>query len=187
VAVIEVTRGTAVESIHRVHVAVVHAERGLVASAGNPRFVSFVRSAIKMFQALPLVEDGVVARFGLTEEELALCTSSHNAEEFHVASARSILRKAGADEDALACGPHPPMDPGAASRLAAEGGTAGRIHNNCSGKHAGMIALARHHGWTIDGYHRMDHPVQQRVLATLSEWSGAAAEDIAVEIGRAHV
>jgi L-asparaginase II len=171
-----------VESVHRVHAAVVHAEDGLVASAGDPRFVSFVRSAIKMFQALPLVEDGAAERFGLTSEELALCTASHNAEEFHVERARSILRKAGATEDALACGPHPPMDPGAAGRLAASGRTPGRIHNNCSGKHAGMIALAIHHGWEVAGYHELEHPVQQRVLGTLAEWSGVPRDEIAIGV-----
>jgi L-asparaginase II len=180
-AIVEVTRGGRVESQHRFHVAVAHAERGLVAAAGDPTFVSFVRSAIKMFQALPLVEDGAVERFGLVDEEIAVCTASHNAEPFHVAAARSLLRKAGADESQLACGPHPPMHAGSAERLAAAGEMPGRIHNNCSGKHAGMLALAAHHGWAANGYHRIEHPLQQRVLSTLADWCGTAAD--AIELG----
>jgi L-asparaginase II len=181
-ATVAVMRNRHVESIHRVHVAVVHAERGLVASAGDAGFVSFVRSAIKMFQALPLVEDDGVERFGLSGEELALCAASHNGERFHVDAARSILRKAGAHEDLLACGAHPPMHPAAAERLAADGERPGRIHNNCSGKHAGMLAFAAVHGWPADGYHRLEHPVQQRVLDTLASWSGVAPESVSIGI-----
>ena len=177
-AYVEVTRGGIVESRHIVHVAVAHAQRGLVASAGDPRYLSFVRSAIKMFQALPLVEDDVVSRLPLTLEELALCTASHNAEPFHVTAAARILGKLGLTELALACGPHPPMHTASAFALRARGVRPGRIDNNCSGKHAGMLALAQHHGWPVEGYHELSHPVQQRVLATLSRWSGIDSGDI---------
>jgi L-asparaginase II len=181
-SVVEVTRGRTVESRHRVHIAIAQAGRGLVAWCGDAARVSYVRSAIKMFQALPLVEDGGLDHFGLTDQELAVCTASHNGEPFHVAAARSILRKAGVPEDALACGPHPPMHSAAASALAAEGHTPRRIHNNCSGKHAGMLALAQLRHWPIDGYHLIDHPMQQRVLATLARWTGVAAERIEVAV-----
>jgi L-asparaginase II len=173
---VEVTRGTLVESRHIVHVAVAHADRGLVMSTGDAGLTTFVRSAIKMFQALPLVEDGVVDRYGLTSEEIALCTASHNAEPFHVDAARRILAKAGVTEDALACGPHPPMLGAAADALRASGIVPGRIHNNCSGKHAGMLALAKAHGWRIDGYHLPAHPVQRRVAQTLSHWTGVRGD-----------
>jgi len=175
---VEVTRGALVESRHVVHVAVVHAARGLVASCGDPTFVSFVRSAIKMFQALPLAEDGVIGRWGLTTEEVALCTASHNAEPFQVAAAQSILAKVGVNVEALACGAHPPMFGPAADELERGGIAPGRIHNNCSGKHAGMLALARHHRWTTDGYHDPDHPVQQRVRDTLCSWAGVAPSSV---------
>jgi L-asparaginase II len=177
---VEVTRGGLVESRHTVHVVIAHATRGVIASCGDSKYVSFVRSAIKMFQALPLVEDGVVTSFGLTPEELALCTASHNAEAFHVAAAQRILAKAGLDETALACGPHPPMYPPAAALLETAGAAPTRIHNNCSGKHAGMLALAVSHRWPCAGYHTLAHPVQQRVLQTLSTWSSSAAAEIVV-------
>jgi len=179
---VEVTRGTLVESRHIVHIAVAHAERGLVMSTGDPTLTAFVRSAIKMFQALPLVEDSVVERYGLTTEELALCTASHNAEPFHVDAARRILAKAGVSEGALACGPHAPMLAAAADALHASGTVPSRIHNNCSGKHAGMLAVAQSHGWPIDGYHLLAHPVQHRVAQTLSHWTGIRAERMAIGV-----
>lgn len=178
VAVVEVFRGDIVESRHRVHIAVAHAEQGLVSAAGNPAHVSLVRSAIKMFQALPLVEEGGVERFGLTEEEVALCMASHGGEPFHVAAARSILKKANLEEDSLACGPHAPMHPPSAEALRDAGVTPSRIHNNCSGKHSGLLAFTSQNGWDTRGYHELAHPTQQRILATLSQWMDVPSEDI---------
>lgn len=180
--IVEVLRGDAVESWHRVHVVVRDANGGVIAGAGRTDLVSFVRSSIKMFQALPLVEDGGVERFGLTPEELAVCCASHGGEPFHVAAARSILCKAGVGEDALACGPHPPMHPGSADALAEAGEPPARIHNNCSGKHAGMLALAALHGWPAAGYHTLEHPVQRRVIETLARWTGVARDRTRIAI-----
>ena len=176
--VVEVLRGDIVESVHRVHVVVSHAERGVVASAGDPAHVSFVRSAIKMFQALPLVEGGGVSRFGLTSEELALCTASHGGERFHVAAARSILAKVAVTEESLACGPQVPMHGPSADALRAAGIAPGRIHNNCSGKHGGMLAFTSQQGWTMDGYHAHDHPTQQRIFATMATWAGVDTRSV---------
>jgi L-asparaginase II len=175
---VEAWRGGIVESQHRVHVAVAHAEQGLTASAGNPAHHSFVRSAIKMFQVLPFVEAGGVDHFSLTTEELALCTASHGGQPFHVAAARSILGKAKLTEGALACGPHLPMHAGTADAMRAASETPTRIHNNCSGKHAGMLAYAVQQQWVTNGYHRAAHPVQQRILATVAEWMGVETGDI---------
>lgn len=175
---VDVWRGDTVESQHRVHVAVAHAELGLTASAGNPAHHSFVRSAIKMFQVLPFVEAGGVDHFQLTPEELALCTASHGGEPFHVAAARSILAKAKLSEVALACGPHPPMHAATADAMKAAGDRPTRIHNNCSGKHAGMLAHAVQQQWVTNGYHRATHPVQQRILTTVAAWMGVATSAI---------
>jgi L-asparaginase II len=176
--VVQVMRGGEVESVHRVHVAVAHAEKGLIASAGNPAHHAFVRSAIKMFQVLPFVESGGVARFQLTGEELALCTASHGGEPFHVAAARAILAKAKVTDAALACGPHLPMHEPSAAALIAAGQAPGKIHNNCSGKHAGMLAHCVQQQWVTNGYHRATHPMQQRVLSTLAQWMRIEAADI---------
>lgn len=176
--IVEVLRGGEVESTHRVHVAVVRADEGLIASAGNPAHQSFVRSSIKMFQALPLVEGGGVARFDLTGEELALCTASHGGEAFHVAAARAILAKARVTDAALACGPHLPMHEPAAQAMVRAGESPSRIHNNCSGKHAGMLAHCVQQQWVTNGYHRYNHPMQQRVVSTLSRYMRIDATDL---------
>lgn len=169
---VEVLRGTRIESVHEVDVAVVHSTGNAVLLAGRPEESVFVRSAVKPFQAMPLVEDDIADRYGLSEEELALCCASHSGEERHVQLARSILEKVGVGEELLACGPHDPFSSAATAALRRAGREAGRIHNNCSGKHAGMLALARGHGWPLEGYQRIDHPVQRRILRELEEWSG---------------
>lgn len=176
--VVEAIRGEIVESIHRVHVAVAHADDGLVASTGNPAHHTFVRSSIKMFQALPFVEAGGVDRFHLTGQELALCTASHGGEDFHVAAARSILAKAHLSEDSLACGPQLPLHEPTAHDMNCAGEAPLRIHNNCSGKHSGMLAHCVQQRWVTNGYHRAAHPMQQRVLSTLAQWMRVDADDI---------
>jgi L-asparaginase II len=176
--VVEILRGDVIESSHRVHVAVCHTDEGLVASAGNPAHHSFVRSAIKMFQVLPFVEAGGVEHFGLTGEELALCTASHGGEPFHVEAARSILAKAKVTETALACGPHLPLHEPTAHAMIAAGEKPGRVHNNCSGKHAGMLAYCVQQQWVTNGYHRPTHPLQQRIRSTLAQWMRINANDM---------
>lgn len=175
---VEVTRGGHVESVHEIDLAVVDDRGAEVASAGRPGDPVFSRSAIKPFQALPLVEDGAADRFGLTPEELALCCASHSGEDRHVELARSILGKAGLDESALACGPHMPFGESPSRALRAAGLAPGRIHNNCSGKHAGMLALARAHGWPTEEYQQPGHPVQQRMLDEMARWTGEPRDRI---------
>jgi L-asparaginase II len=179
---VEALRGDVVESVHRVHVAVVHADQGLIASAGNPAHHSFVRSSIKMFQALPLVEAGGIDRFQLTGEELALCAASHGGEAFHVAAARSILAKSNVGEAALACGPHLPLHEATGHAMLCAGEAPARIHNNCSGKHAGMLAHCVQQQWVTNGYHKPTHPMQQRVLTTLARWMRIDAEDVSIAV-----
>src|SRR5688572_24703192 len=176
-----VTRGDRVESTHTVHVAVTDGERR-VAQAGEPALVTFLRSAAKPLQALPLVEDGVTRSLGLTGSELALCCASHNAESRHLRAAAALLRKAGLEEGDLACGPHPPMRSADAHKLSAAGERPRSIHNNCSGKHAGMLALAVHHGWRTEGYHRKGHPVQKRMRAEVARWTGVAADELGLGV-----
>jgi L-asparaginase II len=176
--VVDVVRGDVVESRHHVHVAVHHAEQGPIASAGNPAHQSFVRSAIKMFQVMPFVEAGGAAHLALTGEELALCTASHGGEPFHIAAARSILAKARVTETALVCGPHLPLHEPTARAMIASGEEPGRIHNNCSGKHAGMLACCVGQQWVTNGYHRPAHPLQQRIRSTLERWMRIKPDEI---------
>jgi L-asparaginase II len=175
-----VERAGLVESTHRVHVAVVDSTGRLSASVGDFERVVFQRSAAKPFQAVPLVDDEVVERFGLTSEELALCCSSHSGEPEHASLAKSILSKVGLDEGDLECGPHLPLDSAAAQALLRAGESPTSIHNNCSGKHAGMLALAVAHGWPTRGYINRDHPVQERMLTEVGRWTGLPEGEIAL-------
>ena len=153
-----------------------------MAFAGDPGMEVFYRSAAKPLQALPLVEEGVVERFGLTTEELALCCASHEGEARHVDGARRILAKAGVDEMALRCGPHFPYSQASTHQLVEAGRPALPIHNNCSGKHAGMVALAVAMGWDPEGYHLEDHPVQQRMLDEVVRWSGLPRDRVGTAV-----
>src|SRR5712691_9105307 len=172
---VEQIRGSLVEAWHDVHVAVVDGDGRLVARAGDPELVTYWRSAAKPFQAIPLVEDDVVSRFGITPAELALCCASHSSEQGQVALVRELLGKIGCSERDLLCGPHAPLAEHVARDYERRGVRLTAVYSNCSGKHAGMLALARHHGWPIEFYVRPEHPVQQRCLAEVSRWSGVAA------------
>lgn len=181
-ATVEVWRGSAVESRHRVSVAVCSADGKLRAQSGQVDLLVYARSSVKPLQALPLVEDGVAEQFGLSSAELALCCASHGGEPRHLDAAQSILRKIGSAEEALACGPHAPLHEPSARELRESGREATRLHNNCSGKHAGMLALARHHGWPLGGYHLLEHPVQQRMLSEIARWTELSSDDIPTAI-----
>ena len=179
---VEVWRGEQIESRHRVSIAVVDGTGQLRARCGDPWLTTYARSAIKPIQALPLVDDEVVERFSITDAELALTCASHSGEPRHTDLVRSMLEKIGLAEDALACGAHAPFHEASAATLRRRGIEPSRVHNNCSGKHAGMLALARGNRWPVSGYHEHDHPVQQRMLEEVATWSGMPADDIATAV-----
>jgi L-asparaginase II len=180
--IVEVCRGDIRESTHRVHAAVMDSDGRLRAFAGDPTLVTYLRSGAKPFQAAPLVRDGAVDRFGLGLDELALCCGSHSGEPRHLEAAASMLLKVGLDAEMLACGPHPPVHEQTRRDLAEEGLEPVRLHNNCSGKHVGMLALARCHGWETAGYHRPEHPVQGRIITEMSKWASVPYEAIALGV-----
>jgi len=165
-------RGGRVESVHRIHAAVVRPSGALVAWVGDPERPIFTRSAAKPFQALPVVESGAADALGISSEALAVMVGSHGGEPEHVAVVEALLERGGWTPDALACGAHAPMHGASARALVAAGLPSERIHNNCSGKHAGMLALARFHGWSGEGYHRSGHPVQEVMARSLAQWTG---------------
>ena len=178
-AFVECRRGSIVESVHYGSAAIVDPAGVLLASAGDPEQVSYYRSASKPIQAIPLVESGAADHFGLTPSEIAVVCGSHGGEEIHVAAVQSILRKIGLGSEWLACGVHPPYDKRAAAALAAAGGRPEALHNNCSGKHAGMLALCAFHGWNPAGYERPEHPVQRLMLATVADFCGLSPDRVA--------
>jgi L-asparaginase len=155
---IEVTvrRGRLVESTHLVHAVAVR-DGAVVEEAGDPGRIAYLRSSAKPFQALPLVR----ARTDLTTEEIAIASASHLAQPEQLAAVRSLLEKAPADEDELECGPEPTP-----------------LRHNCSGKHAGMLALCRAKGWASGGYRLGTHPVQHACLAEIAAAADASADEI---------
>jgi L-asparaginase II len=157
---VEVIRGDAVESVHRGRAVIVRSSGETLWSVGDVNALTYPRSAIKAFQALPMVASGAANAFGFTPAELALTCASHNGESFHTETALGMLAKLGLEEPALECGHHWPMGQQALIDLAWQHQQPGAQHNNCSGKHAGMLALARHMGWDTQGYIEVDHPVQ---------------------------
>ncbi len=165
----EVTRGGCVESRHTGAYAVMDSEGRVTASTGDISQAVFPRSATKAFQCLPVIESGAAARFGFSDEDVALACASHNGEPEHVRVARSMLKKGGNDEDLYECGAHWPMGIDAQHALARTSGGPLQVHNNCSGKHAAMLALARHLGADPTGYVKRDHPVQKAVAHAIGE------------------
>ncbi len=169
---IEVTRGPLVESFHTGAVCVANAAGDVLLALGDIQRPIYPRSAIKALQALPLIESGAADRYGFSDRELALACASHTGTERHVAVAAAMLEAAGFKEDDLGCGTHPPLGAKAARELWRSGGTPCQLHNNCSGKHAGMLAAARHLGMDPAGYWQPDHPLQRRVHEILGELTG---------------
>jgi L-asparaginase II len=173
-------RDALVESVHRGRVAVCDPAGEVLDAVGDPEGYVYFRSSAKPFQALPLVLSGAADALRLSDEELAVACASHNAEARHLSAVRSILRKAGLSEDALQSGAHSPLHAPAAVRLARSGDEPRPIHGNCSGKHAGMLALCVHEGWDITGYRKPDHPAQQKILGCVAEICGAQGDEILV-------
>src|SRR5262245_34890768 len=179
---VEVTRGSLVESRHRGFIAVVDASGALVTSLGDVKTPAWFRSAAKPFQTIPIIASGAAAHYGLTPRELAVITGSHSGESAHLETVLSILNKIALDESALKCGVHMPFDDASARRLRAEQREPRALHNNCSGKHAGMLAVAKHVGAPLDNYLDPDHPIQRRIRTTLARFADVTVDEIKVAV-----
>jgi L-asparaginase II len=177
-----VLRGGMVESVHRGSIAIVDARGKLVAFAGDPGTRTCLRSAAKPFQAIPLLEYGGRDEYELTGEELALTCGSHGGEPVHVATAAALLRKGEFDEEDLLCAPHLPFDDKAAADLRASGEPPSSLHNNCSGKHAGMLLATQAMDVPAADYIDAGHPLQILMRSTLAEFAGLTAEEVPVAI-----
>jgi L-asparaginase II len=175
---LEVLRGPLVESVHRGAVAVVDGDGTTVLALGDGTQPVFPRSAVKALQALPLVETGAAERYGLGDDELAIACGSHGGEPAHVAAVERMLARAGLDATALECGAHAPSHRPSADALVRAARVASALHNNCSGKHAGFLCVARHLGVDHRGYVAPTHPVQRAVKMAIEQLTGAGlAED----------
>jgi len=173
---VEVIRGSLVESRHAGAIAVADASGRLLLALGDVERPIYPRSAIKAMQALPLIESGAADVFALGEGELAVVCASHSGDLVHVEAVRGMLAKAGLDESYLACGAHWPISEDATRELLRARARPRAVHNNCSGKHAGMLATATHLGLDPRGYERPDHPVQVMIAGIISETCGVALD-----------
>ena len=179
---VEVKRGSLTESRHRGHIVVVDPDGNIIASLGAPENVTYLRSSAKPFQAIPLLTSGAADRFGFTDREVALACGSHNGEPIHTELALSMLKKIGLGVEALRCGAHEPYGAEAALELRMRGEQPNALHNNCSGKHVGMLAVALHLGASIDNYESPENPVQKAIVDVVSQFSGVAVTDMAIGI-----
>lgn len=179
---IEVTRGDFVESTHRGTVAVVDQDGRIKASWGDPMRPAFMRSSAKPFQALPLLDSGAAQEFRVRQDELALVCASHAGQERHLDVLSGLLQRVGVDESQLQCGVHQPHDKEAACELRAHGEGPTVLHNNCAGKHIGMLAACKHLGYPLEDYLSIDHPLQQRILGTLARLAQVEPEQIGLAI-----
>ncbi len=179
---LEYTRGGLVESLHAGALVVADAAGRVVAAWGDPHAVVFLRSAAKPFQALPLVESGAAAHFGLTPRELAITCASHLGLAMHVETVRGLQAKIGAGEADLLCGTHPLDDPATARQLILAGETPTPNRHNCSGKHTGMLATARQLGAPLAEYIDPRHPVQQAILAAFADLCGLPPEQVGLGV-----
>jgi L-asparaginase II len=170
--IVEVTRGSITESRHCGAIVAVDSDGVVVAGLGDLDLFTSTRSTIKPFQAIPFVTTGAADHFGVSDRELALACASHEGESFHVERVAGMLARAGLDETALRCGAHPPYNAEAARRLEEEGLPCNQLHNNCSGKHTGMLLTAVYRGLELDEYYKPEHPIQRDIKSVLMSLVG---------------
>lgn len=175
---VEVRRGSIVEGRHHGAIAVADADGRLIASAGDPQLVTYLRSAAKPFQALPIVTSGAADRFAFTDEELALAAASHSGEPTHQLAVRTLLAKLGLDQGALRCGIMPPIDRETAIRIGAGLLAPSPLQCDCSGKHSGMLAVCLQRGWPLDRYEEPAHPLQREIAGVMSAFLALPPEAI---------
>ncbi|MDY6964603.1 MAG: asparaginase [Halobacteriota archaeon] len=179
---VEVRRNGLVESVHKGSIAVTDIEGKLVASFGDPEDVTFMRSAAKPLQAIPVVEIGAAERFHLTDEEIAVMCGSHSGQPFHVEAVKSALSKIGLDERDLRCGARYPLHRSSANELILKKEEPGPVHNPCSGKHTGMLAISIFMGYPTKDYYEADHPAQQLILESISDMAEVGKDQIRIGI-----
>ncbi len=179
---VEVTRGDVIESRHRASCAVMDSSGAVVESWGDIDQAVYPRSAIKAIQALPLIESGAAEAYHLVDGEIALACASHGGESFHVATVEAWLARIGLTESDFECGAHLPSYAPAAEALLRHDHAVTQVHNNCSGKHMGFLTTARHLGEPTKDYIQPDHPVQQRVMATIGALSGVDLARVPVAV-----
>lgn len=175
---IEVRRGAIVESRHRGAIVALEPDGRVVSCLGDDQITISTRSTIKPIQAIPLITSEAADHFNLTPRELAVACASHDGEPIHTEAVGAMLARAGLSESDLLCGAHKPYSEETARRLECEGKPFNRLHNNCSGKHAGMLMTALKRGLSIKNYIAPDHPLQREIISIFSRMAGLDEEPL---------
>jgi L-asparaginase II len=179
---VEVRRGTIVEARHRGSIVAVEPDGHVVARLGDESMIVSTRSVIKPIQAIPVITSGAADRFNISSREMAVICGSHEGERMHTEAVAGILGRLGLDQGALLCGAHPPYSQEAAAMLDKRGEPFTPLHNNCSGKHSGMLATAVHRGLPLEDYVSPEHPVQQAIIDVFRRIAGLGSHvSIAVD------
>ncbi len=179
---VEVTRGSEVESRHRGEIALVGSDGKLRSQLGDPEILVCMRSLAKPFQVLPLITTGAAAAFGFGSEELALMSGSLSGQDFQVDLVEKILARLDLSPGVLQCGIHSPLHRPTAQALAQAGLKPLPLHHTCAGKHASMLALCVYHFWPLDDYLNPTHPVQQLIHKTVADLVSLNPADIPVAL-----
>lgn len=179
---VKVYRGGFLESTHEVHIAVVKNSGELLCSYGNPLRKTFPRSALKPFQAIPLIRRNVVDKYNFSDADIAICCASHNGESRHRDQVLGILHKLKLDESYLKCGAHAPKNEKMYKKLIHENKEITQVYNNCSGKHAGMLGDCLALNEDIESYYKSSHPLQREIVETLISVCGIERNDLEIGI-----
>ena len=180
--IVDVTRGDLVESTHEVAACVADARGNAIFATGDVERPVYLRSAAKPFIAAAIVASGAAERFAFGDREIAVIAASHNGEPFHVDAVRGILAAIGLDVADLRCGAHAPVYDPAATALVARGESPSALHNNCSGKHAGILAMCAHLGFDPATYLEAAHPAQRRILDLCARLADLAPDDLPLAV-----
>ena len=175
---IKIERGETIESVHRGNLIVIEGDGRKIAEIGDASEITFWRSAAKALQAIPFIMSGAADKFGFTEKEIALACASHSGETFHTELAAQMLDKIDLSEKNLRCGAHPPFHTETAHALIKADEKPTQLHNNCSGKHAAMLAFAKSTGADSETYLSPDNPVQKTIVKIISLFTEIPADEI---------
>ncbi|MWV47312.1 asparaginase [Paenibacillus sp. HJL G12] len=171
-------RAGIMECAHHGHICIVNDQGEIKASAGDPNFVTFTRSAAKPLQAISAIRGGIASHYGLSEKEIAIMTASHLAEPNHVEVLKSIMKKTGLSESELVCAPSYPLNEESKEEVLRHNGSRQRLYHNCSGKHLGVLAYCKMKGYPLEGYAEPEHPVQQEIIETVSMMCGLEPQQV---------
>ncbi len=179
---VEEYRNDILENVHMGVICGINADGDVLFSVGDENHLTILRSAAKPFQAIPVIQNGVVEKFGLTSKEASLFAASQRGEDYHIEALESILQKTSIGEDQFYCCPSYPLNEKPKSDYHRKHGEQRKLYHNCSGKHSGFIALAKVLGYDTDGYWELEHPVQQLSLAAMADMANYSKEDIGIGI-----